>query len=400
MCKNKIKLRNTIAMTIFLAGATIFSSFGSEKDKLVKLSLEGKKYDNLYLLANTVSLKKLKKIDGTSTDGYNWTFVIPDSISEIARYYEIRHKNDSLINENEDNIYMIDFRTIIESDTLRGGYFNFDKNENLIELKGKFDVAKSFENKMYVAELDTTIFLYTNVTDYFLMPLPQNRYLREFMQTPMFSFFYDEKNPDKSYEEFLVEYADKIKKNPNSLYYISFFEATSHFYKSKEDYENLLILFSPEMQNSKWGELAKKHFRLAKLDGINDVVLPNPLTKENEKIILEPAKYTLLCFSAWWCGPCRKKMPLLKEIYEKTKENLNLVYITKDEDSTIDNWNTLMETENIKWRSLWLTDKNLEYAWKISAIPDYILVHPDGNAERILLDEEQDVQKLYSKLSK
>ena len=399
MYKNKINFRNAIAMTIFLAITTIFSGCNSEKNKLVKLSFEGKKYDNLYLSVATENPERLK-IDGTSTDGYNWTFVIPDSIFEIARYYEIGHKNDSLINENERNVYMIDFRTIIENDTLRGGYFNFDKNENLIELKGKFDATELFENKVYIAELDTTIIIQTIVTDYFLTPLPQNRYLREFMQTPMFSFFYDKNNPDKSYEEFLVEYADKIKKNPNSLYYISSFAVTPRFYKSQEDYENLLSLFSLEMQNSKWGEMAKKHYRLAKLDGISDRVLPNPLTRENEKIILEPAKYTLLCFSASWCGPCRKKIPLLKEIYEKTKENLNLTYVTTDENSTIDDWNTFMENENIKWRSLWLTDKDLKYDWKISAIPDYILVYPDGNAKRILLNEEQDIQELYSIVSK
>jgi len=222
-----------------LCSVTIFSF---SQNKSVKLSLEGKKYDNLYLSVYTENPEKLK-IDGTSTDGYNWTFIIPDSISEIAEYYEIRHKNDSLINENEKNISIIDFRTIIENDTLRGGYFNFDKNENLIELTGKFDTTEVFENKIYVAELDTTVVLQTIVTDYFLMPLPENTYLREFMQTPMFSFFYDKKNHDKPYDDFLVEYAEKIKKNPNSLYYITFLASTPNYYKSKEDYENLEVYY-------------------------------------------------------------------------------------------------------------------------------------------------------------
>ena len=399
MYKNKIILRNTIAITIFLAVITIFLGCDFPKNKLVKLSFEGKKYDNLYLSADTKNQERLK-IDGISTDGYNWTFVIPDSISEIVRYYEIRHKDDSLINENEKNVYMIDFRTIIENDTLRGGYFNFEKNENLIELKGKFDATELFENKIYIAELDTTIIIQTIVTDHFLTPLPQNRYLREFMQTPMFSFFYDKKNPNKTYEEFLIEYADKIKKNPNSLYYISFFATTPHFYKSKEDIENLFKLFSPEMQNSMWGIMVKKNFELAKLDGIFDVVLPNPLTKGNEKVILEPTKYTLLCFSASWCSPCHKKIPLLKEIYEKTKGRLNLVYISTEDSTTIDNWNVLMKKENIEWRSLWLTNKNLKSDWQISAIPDYILVYPNGSAKKILLNEEKDIQELYSILCK
>ena len=255
-----------VAMTICLAGMTFFSGCDSPKNKLVKISFEGKKYDNLYLSADTRDSERLK-IDGTSTDGYNWTFVIPDSISEITRYYEIRHKNDSLINENETNVHMIFFQTIIEDDTLSGGYFNFDENKNLIELKGKFDTTEVFENTFYVAELDSTFVIQTIVTDYFLTELPENRYLRESMQTPMFSFFYDRKSPNKPYEEFLVEYADKIKKNPNSLYYISFFSTTPHFYKSKEDYGNLFNLFSSEMQNSRWGTMAKMNLETVKLDG-------------------------------------------------------------------------------------------------------------------------------------
>ncbi len=138
------------------------------------------------------------------------------------------------------------------------------------------------------------------------------------------------------------------------------------------------------------------NFATVTLDGINDIFLPNPLTKENEKIILEPSKYTLLCFSASWCGPCHRKIPLLKEIYEATKENLNLVYLTTDESTTIDDWNTLMEKENIKWRSLWLTDKKLKSDWQISSIPDFILVYPDKNSKKIMLNEEKDIQELYS----
>ncbi len=220
------------------------------------------------------------------------------------------------------------------------------------------------------------------------------------MQTPMFSFFYDKKDPNKPYEDFLVEYAEKIKKNPHSLYYISFFSISPDFYKSKEDYENLFNLFSSEIQNSRWGTMAKINFAPFKLEGINDIYLPNPLTDEREKIVLEPAKYTLLCFSASWCGPCHKKMPLLKEIHEKTKENLNLIYITTDDSETINEWNILMEKEDIKWRSLWLTDTKLKSDWQISSIPDFILIDPDSNAKKILLNEDKDIQELYSLVNK
>ena len=399
---NKFNSKNLVLVVICLVVLIVFSGCNSEKKetkaitKSVKLLLEDKRYDNLYLLANTIDNENVL-IYGTSSDGYNWTFVIPYSIFAYCNSYCIRNQNDSLRSQNERNVHAIYFQCIVNNDTLKGGYFNFEENENLIELKGKFATTDLFENKIYVAELDTTILIQTIVTDVFSTSLPQNRYLREFMETPAFSFFSDR---NKTYEELLIEYADKIKKNPNSLYYISNFAKTPNFYKSKKDIENLFKLFSPETQNSIWGIMVKKNFELAKLDGINSIVLQNPLTKKEEKIILEPMKHTLLCFSASWCAPCRKKIPLLKEIYEKTKGNLNIVYITTEESTTIDKWNTLIEEENIEWRSLWLTDKKLKSSWQISAIPDYILVYPNENAKKILLREEKDIIDLYSILNK
>ncbi len=50
--------------------------------------------------------------------------------------------------------------------------------------------------------------------------------------------------------------------------------------------------------------------------------------------------------------------------------------------------------------SLWLTDKKLKSDWQISAIPDFILVYPDRNANKIFLNEEKDIQELYSLLDK
>lgn len=258
MLRNKFNLRIVVAMTICLAGMFLIVSCESSKNRLVKVSLEDKKYDVLYLIADTGD--ESLRIDGTSTDGYNWTFEISDSIFEITSYYQIRPEEKNLIAKNEADVHLINFRTIIENDTLRSGYFNFDTNKSVIDLKCKFDITVAIENTQYVEELDSTFVVQTIVTDIFLMELPENTYLRESMQTPMFSFFYDKKDPNKPYEVFLVEYAEKIKKNPNSLYYISFFSMAPDFYKSKEDYENLFNLFSPEMQNSRWGIIAKKSF--------------------------------------------------------------------------------------------------------------------------------------------
>lgn len=83
-----------VAAIVYMAVITSFLCCDSPKNKLVKLSLESKKYDNLFLKATTKDSEERLAIRGTSENGYDWAFVIPDSIFERVRYYEIRLKID------------------------------------------------------------------------------------------------------------------------------------------------------------------------------------------------------------------------------------------------------------------------------------------------------------------
>ena len=118
MFKNKFNLKNVLTIVICLIVSIVFLGCNSVKketkslNKTVKFSFESKKYDNLYLVANTIDNENLK-VYGTSTDGYDWTFDIPDSISVYCRYYCVRNQNDSLISQNEKNVHAINFETII-----------------------------------------------------------------------------------------------------------------------------------------------------------------------------------------------------------------------------------------------------------------------------------------------
>ena len=132
------------------------------------------------------------------------------------------------------------------------------------------------------------------------------------------------------------------------------------------------------------------------LEGIGNVTLPNTFTREYEKIVLDPSKYTLLAFSATTCAPCIRMIPTLRQIHEATRGYMNLVYITLDNHNTIGNWNALMERESIEWRSLWLTNRDLIRRWRAGIVPSYVLVAPNGYAKRISLRFEDEVQELFS----
>jgi len=143
-------------------------------------------------------------------------------------------------------------------------------------------------------------------------------------------------------------------------------------------------LFSLEAQNA------------TGLAEIRDASLPNSFTREYEKIILDPTTYTLVAFSATWCAPCIAMMPVLREIHEATKGHMNMVYINMDPRDRKDAWLALLAENNIGWRSLWLTDRNLGRRWGVGGIPAYILIAPNGNVRRVTLANQRCVQALFS----
>jgi thiol-disulfide isomerase/thioredoxin len=211
------------------------------------------------------------------------------------------------------------------------------------------------------------------------------------MIDPSWGFFQD----TKRYDEILAEYASKIKRNPNSSYYMNRLALTPNFYKNKKDIANLYYLFSKEMQDSYFGKIVYNNFSTF---SISNVALKNCETGIEEGIVADFDKYTLLIFSASWCGPCHKKIPLLKDIYNKMGDNLNMVYITTDEEKYLPQWKKLMSKEKIPWRSLSF-NQALKEAWNIKAIPDYILIDTHWNARKINLNEQEDLDNLYSIIS-
>ena len=165
-------------------------------------------------------------------------------------------------------------------------------------------------------------------------------------------------------------------------------------FKNKFNLRNVIViiiclavnLFSPEVKGLNPTGLAE----------ISSASLPNSLTGEYEKIVLDPTTYTLVAFSATWCAPCITMVPILKEIHEATEGFMDMVYINMDPRDRKDAWNALLEENSIRWRSLWLIDNNLRRHWGVGGLPSYILVAPNGNARRVTLHHQEDVQALFS----
>lgn len=122
--------------------------------------------------------------------------------------------------------------------------------------------------------------------------------------------------------------------------------------------------------------------------------LTNSLTNEQELIVL--SKPTIVIFSASWCKPCHKLVPILKEMYDKVSSKIDMVYISIDQNETESNWIDFLKNENIPWRSLSAKDKMKEVMSKysISTIPVVFYIC-NSKVERLFLTEEKDICKIY-----
>ena len=350
------------------------------QDRKVELEINGTKiYNDLYLYSMQFNKPPIE-FEGKTTNGSKWTFSIPDSIAKKTKFFNFRGNKPV-----EDRIV---FFCTIQGDTLKGREIHFDKDEMLIRLKVDYHHTVHEVNSQYFPSLKKLITIQEWDADYFFIDLDQNQHLKENMLDPTFGFTLN----GEKYSDFFADIASKIKENPNSNYYMSRLAATANNYSSKNDLAQLYYLFSNEMQNSFFGQIVYNTFSTFR---ITNVSLVNYNTKIEERIVEDFDKYTLLAFSASWCAPCHEKIPLLKKIHEEKSNVLNIAYISTDDEKTLSQWEKLMIKEKIPWRSLVL-NKELKELWNIGAIPDYILINPNWEARKIKLNDENDINSLYS----
>lgn len=107
-------------------------------------------------------------------------------------------------------------------------------------------------------------------------------------------------------------------------------------------------------------------------------------------------KYVLLDFWASWCGPCRREMPNVVELYEEFKgDNFEIIGVSLDTDK--EDWEKAVADMNMTWPQgcdflMWQSPVARSY--NVLSVPSIILINPEGKIEAIDLRGKP----LYSKI--
>lgn len=107
--------------------------------------------------------------------------------------------------------------------------------------------------------------------------------------------------------------------------------------------------------------------------------------------LMEGKKYVLIDFWASWCGPCRKEIPNLKNLYKKyAGKGFQLVSISIDKKE--EDWRKALKEEELPWPNF--RDEEVADLYKVKSIPSMYLIDAKG----ILVGENLRGEALADKL--
>lgn len=359
------------------------------KSKILTIQTKGIEYDSLFIRnANIMPL-----IKGEKADSITWKFQISDSTINTVISFEIQSKT---FDWNTKTTFKTSFVSNINGEDLFTHQLAFEDNQSSVTIQYKD--SKTIDNIYLRAKTpegaDTTVIGKINQTIFTIQPVKGSEtYIR--LLDPFYSMFLG-KN-DTTYQEYMNRYVKLAKQYPDSKYLISQLADNLQQYKDKKDVLSIYECLSEKYKKTAWGQ-AVESYLTARFENCS---LPNALTEENVPIIKDSTRYTIVIFSASWCGPCHKQLPIQKEVYEKLKNKVDFVTISIDEENSVKQWQEFVIKENIPWRSL-LAYKDIDGIRKkyyVPHIPYTILVHPDRNFEPFSLWEENDINKMYELIS-
>ena len=160
------------------------------------------------------------------------------------------------------------------------------------------------------------------------------------------------------------------------------FSGVSYMF-TQEQKQNLFAKMPKEMLESETIEPMHKTFLLEVATSAGNPYTDfTALTPEGEELSLSElvgkTDYVLVDFWASWCGPCRRLIPVLKDVYaSQPKGRLQILSCSCDRDE--DAWRQALEEEQMPWPQMREDEQyvcNDKYG--VVGIPTTILIDKDG----------------------
>lgn len=346
------------------------------EQSIFELELKGVEYEKLQLIVFDNNFK-VGVINGTKTDIYHWKFTYPDSLYQTNTYMQLFIPTGDKMKLHIANLNLLSQ----QGDTIKRGGFNISPNRKYRAFKYAQKTVKSFQ---FYGGKDVTF-------DNFIV---SEENLSDFSLGALSPFRMIDKTDTLNYQSDLERFVTLVKENNNSHFLLSRLRTSLLYIDSKEDVALVYTLFSDEMKKSTFGKQIKQY--LAAKEFVN-MKLANSDSGMDESILSNNHNYALVVFSASWCGPCHKQIPLLKKVYKDLSPSVEFVYISVDEAKTVEGWKQVVRDESIPWRSLLASDQleKVKSTYFVESIPFSYLVYPDKTFETIDIRQEVDRRKLY-----
>lgn len=378
-------------LTLFLFCMLVFNAT-AQRFASLEFSFEGKRFDSLRI-ATSDTTGNLALFYGKTGDHSNWKFEIPIEIwtrldrvvlgnaNEKKRVYEyVRFLNKS---SNDEQL------SIPET----GEVPTFIPDWKDVKM------TAVFLNTDTMHEDDVTL-VYHNFTT---VPIKSSG-MEAMKKCPNFSLFPDsyKNNNDQAYNESLAVYKQLVRDYPDSRLLIIQLRDHLNKYRAVADARSVYNLFSEKTKTSVFGkEIAQE--LLQDWTKFENLTMKNILNDQDETIIQNSTKLTLINLTASWCVYCRKEIPLLKQIYKDLKsEDFEMTSISLDDIRQIQIFKKQVINDSIPWRNLtaYPLHNTILKKYAIGGIPRSILVFPDQHIEFMDVRNEVIRNKLYQYVKK
>jgi thiol-disulfide isomerase/thioredoxin len=384
-----MKMKNFL--TLFLFCMLVFNAT-AQKFASLEFSLEGKRFDSLRI-ATSDTVGNLALFYGKTDNHFNWKFEIPIEIwTKLDRVVLGNANAKKRIHEYVQFLYK-------SSDDEQPP---IPKNEEVPVIIPDWNDLKMkavYLNSDTMHEDSETMIFHNFST----IPVKLSG-MEALKKCPDFSYFPDslKTNNSQAYNQSLTKYRQLVKDYPDSRLLIIKMREYLNRYRSVADARLVYNLFSEKIRASIFGkEIAQK--LLQDWTKFENLTMKNILNGQEETIIQNSTKYTLINLTASWCVYCRKEIPLLKQIYKDLKsEDFEMTSISVDDVRYIQTFKEQVINDSITWRNLTAYPSNISIMKKyaVNGIPLSILVFPDQHIEFMDIRKEEIRNKLYQYVKK